>query len=418
MAYKKVSKAALDSALSTLEKSFGKNFAEKGLHESEYKAIPTGHDDLDRVLTRGQSGGGLYLGGICELFGGEGSGKTSLAMRTVGLAQKSGLNCAWFDAEHSFSPDLAELNGVDCDKLVYMGRTKGAGDKTELLNAGEVLHRIFQIIWSNAFSLVVLDSIAALMPERVADKDYDPAKKGMSELAREMSQILPKISSACAEKECTLICINQVRIQPGVIYGNPETTPGGRALKFFAVQRISVKKIGGKGALVTQTDEDGIEETIGHYARVTVAKNKKNEPCYDPLEVPIYYREYFPDDAKRCYDLARKLQVIKTNRGILTWKDSFGGIVAQIEGESNMLQFIRGLNDNIPKEAYLAQSCVDAGASEKNTKKKISIKIPSSIASLAVSVEVQKIITELKSKGANCPEVKSEDFDLDDEETV
>ena len=311
------------------------------------------------------------------------SHNTSVAMRTIGVAQKLGLNCAWFDAEHSFSPDLAKLNHVNLETLVYLRRTIGDGEKARLLNAAEVLDRIFKTVWTGAFSLIVVDSVAALMPERIASEDFDPATKGISELARDMSSQLPKISSACAEKECTVIFINQVRMKPGERYGDPFETPGGKALKFYASQRICINKIGGKAALVVQTTEDGIEEIVGHYARVHVKKNRRNEPCFDSLEIPIYYREYFPDNAKSCYDLARKLQVIKTNRGMLTWKTLDGEIVAQAEGESNILQFIRGVDNQGSQVNFLAHSCVEMGNSEKNTKKKVPVKIPQGIAKLA-----------------------------------
>ncbi len=392
MAYKKISEKALQSALKLLENNYGKDFAEKGLHESSYQAIPTGYDDLDTVLTR--VNGGVCLGGVCEIYGSEGGGKTSLAMRTVGMAQKMGLNCAWFDAEHSFSPDLARLNQVDLETLLYMRRTVGEGDNARLLHAVEVLDRIYKTVWTGAFSLLVVDSVAALMPERVASPDFDPAKKGISELARDMSSQLPKISSACSEKECTVIFVNQVRMKPGEMYGNPETTPGGKALKFYASQRIEVNKINGKNGQVTQTT-DGIEEIVGHYARVKVVKNRRNEPCFDPLEIPIYYREYFPDNAKRCYDLARRLQVITTLRGILTWKTLEGKIEAQAEGESNILQFIRGAPYRVP---YLAECCVKMGESEKNTKKKMPIKVPQGIRKLASEYDPEAIITEAKAK--------------------
>ena len=404
---KKISEKALESALKLLENNFGKDFAEKGLHESDYQAIPTGYDDLDAVLTRGS--GGLCLGGVCELYGGEGSGKTSVAMRTVGVAQTMGLNCAWFDAEHSFSPDLAKLNRVNLEKLVYLRRTTGEAEKARLLNAAEVLDRIFRAVWTGAFSLIVIDSVAALMPERVASEDFDPAKKGMSELARDMSSQLPKISSACAEKECTVIFINQVRMKPGEIYGNPETTPGGRALKYYASQRIEINKINGKNGQVTQTTEDGVEEIVGHYARVKVVKNRRNEPCFNPLEIPIYYREYFPDNAKKCYDLARKLQVITTRSGILTWKTLDGDIVAQAEGESNILQFIRGSESESNNTAKLAYSCVEMAKSEKNTKKKLPMKVPQGIQKIGSEYDPAK---DLKPKAKKTK--KNEQIDLDD----
>lgn len=404
---KKITEKALESALKLLENNFGKEFAEKGLQDSNYQAIPTGYDDLDSVLTRNSAG--ICLGGVCELYGGEGGGKTSLAMRTIGVAQKMGLNCIWFDAEHSFSPDLAKLNRVDLEKLVYMRRTIGSGDKARLLNAAEVLDRVFRAIWTGAFSLLVLDSVAALMPERVADPNFDPSKKGISELARDMSSQLPKISSACAEKECTVIFINQVRMKPGEIYGDPETTPGGKALKFYASQRICVNKINGKRGQVTQTNDDGVEEIVGHYARVWIKKNRRNEPCFGTLEIPIYYREYFPDNAKVCYDLARKLQVITTRSGMLTWKTLDGDVVAQNEGESNMLQFIR--EDS--RVNHLADCCAKMGDSEKNTKKKDPVKVPQGIKKLALAYE--PVTDKPKTKKVRIPKSTGDlDLDLDD----
>jgi len=169
-------------------------------------------------------------------------------------------------------------------------------------------------------------------------------------------------------------------MKPGEKYGEPFDTPGGKALKFYASQRIWLNKVGGKGGLVHQINEDGIEEVVGHYARVIVKKNRRNEPCLEPLEIPIYYREYFPDKAKICYDLARKLQVITTRRGILTWKDDDGNIIVQIDGESKMLQALRereGLKE------YLAFYCEKLAKDDKNLKRKNTIKVPSSILQMA-----------------------------------
>ena len=399
--YKKISQKALETGLKAMEKSFGGEFAEKGLMDDDYKAIPTSYDELDDILTRHQ--GGIFLGGICELWGSEGAGKSSVAMRTVGMAQKLGLHCAWIDAEHSFSPDLAVLNRCDLDKLVRIQMTVGTGDKVRLLNVSEVLNRIFQAVWSAVFSLVVLDSVAALMPERIVANDYDPTSKGISELARAMSEQLPKIAAACAEKECTVIFINQVRMKPGDRY-SPYDTPGGRALKFYAAQRISVDKKFGQSALVMQQDADGIDEVVGHYARVKVVKNKRNQPYYDALEIPIYYKEYFPDIAKSCYDLARKLKVITTRRGMLTWKDD-GNAVCQVEGESDMLAFIR----DSKMEPHLAKCCVEMGQGERNMKLKKPILVPGNITKIAGEYDPDKPPKKPKSK----PTLNTE-LDLDD----
>ncbi len=329
------------------------------------------------------------------------SHNSSLAMRMVGQAQKLGLHCAWVDVEYSFTPQLAQLNGVDTDKLVQIELLKGKEDDVEFLNIDEVLNKIQRAVWSGVFSLIVVDSVAAFMSEQVAASDFDPNKKEMGAEARAMSRGLRRIVPACAEKECTVIFINQIRVKIGEVYGNPETTPGGRALKFYANQRISVHKSDSKKQLIYHKDEEGNDELAGHYARVRVVKNRKNKPYYDALEIPIYYKEYFPDNAKICYDLARKLQVIKTKNGILTWKHD-GSVVYSREGESEMLSFIRGQENKEPKEVFLAHCCIEAAESEKNKKKKVPVQVPSSIAKLAVSYSVQP---KKKSRKETTPKI-------------
>jgi len=268
-------------------------------------------------------------------------------------------------------------------------------------------------MWQDLVSLIVLDSVAALMPERIVASDYDPNTKGMGELAREMAQHLSKIASAAAQKECTVIFINQLRKKIGEKYGPTFDTPGGWALKFYASQRVLVNKINSKSGQVIQTNEDGIEEVVGHYARVTVTKNKRNEPFFDALEIPIYYREYFPDVAKTCYDLSRKLQVITTRRGALTWKDEKGDIVAQTEGESNMLQFIRGTEGEEGHEKHLAHCCVMATNTDKNRKRKIPVKCPTGIVKLAKQFIAAPAPAKGKSKKTPAKSVKSDADELD-----
>ena len=164
----------------------------------------------------------------------------------------------------------------------------------------------------------------------------------------------------------------------------------------------------GQNGQVTQTTEDGIEEIVGHYARVKVVKNRRNEPCFDPLEIPIYYREYFPDNAKKCYDLARRLQVITTRRGVLTWKSLDGKVEAQVEGESNILQFIREVPYRVP---YLAHCCVKIGESEKNTKKKMPVKVPYGIKKLASGYDPP---AEVEAKKTKKTKLNSGSIDLDE----
>ncbi len=370
MATRKPSKKDIDHALDLFEKSWGEGYRVRGLSDASYEAIPTGYDDLDAVLTNGAYG--LYLGGIMELFGTEGSGKSSVAMRAVGSAQKTGHLCMWIDAEAGFAPDLAKLNGVDLGSLLVpdLSNMKKVSEGSSFLNAAQILEMIYESIMQDIYGLIVLDSVAGLMPERILREDYNPNSAGISELARDMSTGLKKIAPACASKRCSVIFINQIRAVPGEKYRS-ETTPGGNALKFFASQRLRVSRVGGAAGEVFHEHADGTKELIGHYGRVNIAKNKRAVPVREPVHIPIYYREYFPDDAKKVYDLARSLKVMTIRLGTLTWKEN-DDIVVQTEGEPFMLDRIR--SDKM--ESRLAKSCVDFAEEEKNTTKKTPVVVP------------------------------------------
>ena len=394
MATKKPSDEEFESKLRKLRQACGDGYDTRGLAESEYQAIPTGHDDLDCLLTRGASG--IYLGGIIEIMGSEGSGKTSLALRAVRNAQRLGYPCCWIDAEAGFSPDFAKINGVDPEKLIIPKLVKQDDKKDDmhLMNAGEVLELAFQSIKSDVFGLVVLDSVAGLSAERVLKENYDPNSFGISERARAMAEILPKIAHICEQTQTSLLLINQLRDQPGAYYQNPYHTPGGRTMRHLAQQRISVEKINGKDGKIMIPDEDGNEELFGHWARVNIVKNKKAPPVPTgiPIHIPIYYREYDPDNAKKCYDLARKLKVVTINKGILTWK-SGNETLWKEEGESSILGFIR---DN-ELESRLAHECVRAAAADRNQNLKNPVKVSQSVFDLAKTYNLENE-TKKKSK--------------------
>lgn len=413
MATKNHDEKHFESILRSLEKNFGEGFSARPLADVQLKAIPTGHDDLDCLLTRGAHG--IYKGGICELMGSEGSGKTSIALRTVGHAQRMGGRCCWFDCESAFDERLAELNGVELGKdKIYTPEltelvSEGKGDSLSLFNVNEVLEQFYQAVASNGFDVVVLDSVAGLAPERILADDFhkDPDKAGVAEVARSMSQMLRKIAPACKKTETLAIFINQLRDQPGAYMQNRFHTPGGRALKFFAHQRISVEKINGvKGEVTQESPDGGKPEVIGHYAKCTIVKNKKAPPVQPGtvIEVPIYYTEYFPDDAKKCYDLARKLQVITIRNGTLTWKDS-NKILLTENGESAVLAKIR--EDKL--ESQLAAACIDAAKSDRNQKLKNPVKVPTTLQQLAEKKVPAKNTTSSKRKPPA--------IDLNDEDT-
>lgn len=398
MATRQVNDKIFNDSLKDLAKQFGDGYNQRGLLVTNSKAIPTGHDDLDDILTKGSRG--IFQGGIIEICGSEASGKSSLALRTVGNAQKLGHRCCWFDAEASFTEDLAILNGCDPTSLVLpdLADTKATegDDKVEqlsFLNSAEVLDMIYQTVVRNVFGLIVLDSVAGLMPQRVLDSDFDPNSSGYAELARNMATQLPKIVQACKKTETSVIFINQLRDQPGVYFQDRFHTPGGRALKFFAHQRISVEKIKSKEGLVQSTGDDGKIEVIGHYARTTIIKNRKAPPVLSGtfIEIPIYYKNYFPDDAKKAYDSARKLKVVTLRNNMLSWKED-NNVVVQEEGESNFLSKIR---EN-KLESKLSASCVEASKDEKNISKEVPVVVPSSVIELAKQFNSVQKITKIE----------------------
>lgn len=408
---KKLSEREFEAKFKQFEKSCGADYSQTGLAKYEYEGIPTGHDDLDDILTKDAHG--FYIGGIIELMGSEGSGKTSLAMRAVGNAQKMGLHCCWIDAESGFSPDLAILNGVDLaklkiPKLVLPGKTEESDYK--ILSSSEVLEMAFQHVRSNLFSLVVIDSVAGLTPDRILADDFDPNSPGVAGVSRSLSSILPKIAIACDYTSTSLILVNQIRVNIGSYIQDPYHTPGGKAMRHLAQQRIAVEKIRGQKGRVTHIGEDGNEELIGHYAKVVIIKNKKAPPMPEGirLEIPIYYREYFPDLTKRCYDIARKLKVITIRNGILKWKHG-DEVLWENEGESEILAKIR--DDGL--ESRLALCCVEAAKSDKNQNLKNPVRVSQSI--VKVAAEYKPGAAPVAKKKKSTKKVPVSTASLDDE---
>lgn len=398
MATRKVTDAVRDAVLNKLVKNFGEGYNTTGQLTDKLKAIPTGHDDLDCLLTLGAHG--IAKGAICEMMGSEGSGKSSMALRVVGNAQKNGGQCCWLDAEAAFAHNLAIINGVDPSRLIMPNllNTKAVvkADSMSFFNSMEVLEIIYKSVVSNIYEVVVLDSVAGLMPERVLSDDFDPNKAGMAEVARSMAQMLGKIAQAAKKTETTVILINQLRDKPGEYFQDRFHTPGGKALKFFAHQRLGIEKINGKGGAVLGTDENGEEVLLGHYARCTIVKNKMAPPVPPnvTIEVPIYYVKYDPDNAKKCYDLARALKVITIRNGVLTWKDN-DAIILKEEGESVILTKIR----EGESESQLAAQCIEVAKGEKNQGLKQPVRISKSIIDIAGNVKPPKVLENVEEMG-------------------
>ncbi len=278
--------AALDDAISQIEKKFGKGSVMRLGDRTavDVDVIPSGSLTLDKALGIG----GYPKGRIIEIYGPESSGKTTLTLHAIAQAQKQGGKAAFIDAEHAIDPVYAKNLGVDIDELILSQPDSGE----QALEIAEMLVR------SGVIDLIVIDSVAALVPQVELDGEMGDAAVGLQ--ARLMSKALRKLSGVMNKTNCTVIFINQLREKIGVIYGNPETTTGGRALKFYSSVRVEIRRS-------EQIKQNG--EIVGNKANIKVVKNKVAPP-FKTTQVDIIYGKGISRDGE-ILDLAVEGNIVE-----------------------------------------------------------------------------------------------------------
>ena len=342
---------ALETALAQIDRQFGKGSVMRlGTEErAPIESIPTGSIALDVALGIG----GLPKGRIVEIYGPESSGKTTVALHAIANAQRNGGIAAFIDAEHALDPEYAKKLGVDVDALLVSQPDTGE----------QALEITDMLIRSGSIDIIVIDSVAALVPRAEIEGEMGDAHVGLQ--ARLMSQALRKLTGALSNTKTTAIFINQLREKVGVFFGSPETTSGGKALKFYASVRLDIRRI--------ETLKDG-QDAVGNRARVKVVKNKLAAP-FKQAEFDIMFGEGISREGS-LIDFGVEHEIVKKSGAWYTFDgDQLG------QGKEN-------------SRNYLKENPEVANSIEQKIKVKLGIGVPRAVADLPVEAPVAKAANE------------------------
>jgi recombination protein RecA len=321
---------ALQLAVDQIEKQFGKGSIMRlgDAHKVDVETIPTGSISLDLAL-----GGGIPKGRVIEIYGPESSGKTTVCLHAVAEVQKRGGTAAYVDAEHALDPAYAKRIGVDTDNLLLSQPDSGE----------QALEVVETLVRSNAVDIIVVDSVAALVPQAEIEGDMGDAHMGLQ--ARLMSQALRKLTGVISKTKCTVIFVNQLRMKIGIMFGNPETTTGGNALKFYASVRMDIRRI----SQIKTGDS-----IIGNHCRIKVVKNKVAPP-FREAEFDIMYNQGISREGD-VIDLAANYEVVAKSGA---WYEYKGEKIAQ--GREAAKQYLK---DNPKVREEIAEKTLAAAQAE------------------------------------------------------